>query len=192
VYTLFFILGLASFFLYFPMENRKVKGHFLQTKLDKKLPIITAFVIPYLLFFPYVFGVYIWAYASNSSDFIQLAVAIIAVSILTTIIYLTYPSMMVRPFQRGRLITNSWTDKLVKRIERFDKPNNVFPSNHVAYSLIITLFLVTIAPQFAWIFWLIFLFISASTVLIKQHDLIDIPAAVVLAVAIWYVVGYFL
>jgi membrane-associated phospholipid phosphatase len=174
------------------MESRKVKGHFLQTKLDKKIPMLTGFVIPYLLFFPYVFGVYIWAYAVKSPDFFQLSVSIIAVSILTTLIYLTYPSMMIRPFTQGREITNSWTDSLVKSIERFDKPNNIFPSNHVAYSLVITLFLVTMAPGLAWVFWLIFAFISASTVLIKQHDLIDIPAAIILAGGVWYIAGYFL
>lgn len=187
-----FILGLASFFLYFPAEARKTKGHFLKTKLDDSIPLISEFVIPYILFFPYVFGVFIWAYASKSPDFAQLAVSTTAVSVITTLIYLEYPSMMVRPFVSGKIKPKSLTEKIVAEIESFDRPNNIFPSNHVAYSLVTTMFLVTSYPNYIWIFWTIFAFIAASTVFIKQHDLIDLPAGALLALAVWFVTGLFL
>lgn len=190
--TIFFALGLGSFFLYFPMEGRRVKGHFLQTKWDQKIPMLSGFVIPYILFFPYVFGVYIWAFATKNPAFPQLSISIIAVSIITTLIYLGYPSMMVRPFTKGKLIPKSWCAKIVEDIEKFDKPNNVFPSNHVAYSLVITLFLVTALPAFAVIFWIIFALIALSTILIKQHYLIDLPAGAVVALLSWIGTGYFL
>lgn len=178
--------------MYFPMEGRKLKGHYLETKIDKKIPMLSGFVIPYILFFPYVFGVYIWAYAVKNPNFPQLAIAIIAVSIITTLIYLGYPSMMVRPFTRGRLIPKTFTAEIVKDIEKFDRPNNVFPSNHVAYSLVITLFLITVFPAYAWIAWTIFALIASSTVLIKQHYLIDVPAGALVSILAWFVSGYFL
>lgn len=187
-----FILGLASFFLYFPAKARHKGGHFLKTPLDDKIPMLSTFVVPYILFFPYVFGVFIWAYASKSPDFAQLAVSTIAVSVITTIIYLEYPSMMARPFLDSGVTPKCETEKIISAIEKFDKPTNIFPSNHVAYSLVTTMFLTTIYPSYAWIFWTIFGFIAASTVFIKQHDLIDLPAGAILALAVWFVTGIFL
>lgn len=190
--TILLALGIGSFFLYFPMESRKVKGHLLQSKLDKKIPMLSGFVVPYLLFFPYVFGIFIWAYATGSPSFSHLAISITAVSIITTIIYIGFPSQMIRPFAEKTHINRGWAGEIVEDIEKFDKPNNVFPSNHVAYSLVVTLFMVLVIPALAWAFWLIFLLIAASTVLIKQHYLIDIPAGAAVALLVWYVVGYFL
>jgi membrane protein YdbS with pleckstrin-like domain len=165
--TILFALGIGSFFLYFPMEARKVKGHYLETKLDKKIPMLSGFVIPYILFFPYVFGVYIWAYATKDPNFAQLAISITAVSIITTVIYVGFPSVMARPFSGGGLIPKGWAAHIVEAIEKFDKPNNVFPSNHVAYSLVITLFLILAFPAYIWLFDIIFILIASSTILIK-------------------------
>ena len=190
--TILFILGLASFFLYFPMEARKTKGHFLETRLDKRIPMLSGFVVPYILFFPYVFGVYIWAYAIKSPDFPQLAISVMAVSIITTIIYIGFPTRMVRPFMEKVHVDRGWAGEIVENIEKFDKPNNLFPSNHVAYSLVITLFLVVTYPTLAWVFWTIFALIASSTVLIKQHYLVDVPAGAALALLIWALAGHFL
>jgi len=192
MYFIFLILGLASFLLYFPMESRKVKGHSLEIGLDRRIPMISEFVIPYILFFPYVLGVFLWAFFIRASYFPQLALSLILVSVVTTVIYLGFPSRMVRPFGVGNLRVDGFTDRLVRLIQKFDKPNNVFPSNHVAYSLVVTFFLVATFPAYVGIFWIIFAFIAASTVMIKQHYLVDVPAGAVLAIVIWYAVGYFL
>lgn len=126
------------------------------------------------------------------SFFFRLAISLTLVSIITTIIYIGYPSMMIRPFARGSLKPDSITAKMVKKIEKLDKPNNVFPSNHVAYSLVVTLYLASVAPQLAIIFWVVFGLIAASTVLIKQHEIIDVPAGALLAVFVWYLTSYFI
>jgi membrane-associated phospholipid phosphatase len=186
-----FILGLASFFLYFPMESRKAKGHYLETKFDRKIPMVAEFVVPYILFFPYILVIFVWAFFTKNPLFGQLAISVTAVSITTTIIYLGFPTKMMRPFQRKASRAFGLSEKLVKAIEKFDHPNNVFPSNHVAYTLVFTLFMVAAIPTFAWLFWLIFGLISVSTVMIKQHYLVDVPAGAFLAITIWYLVEYF-
>lgn len=190
--TALFLVGLGSFLLYFPMEKRKTKSHFLKTSLDKKIPFLSIFVIPYILFFPYVFGIFVWAFVGGSPLFSRLALSLIFVSIVTTIIYLGYPSMIVRPFARGKRKIDSVTDRLVKKIEEFDRPNNVFPSNHVAYTLTVTLFAVAVLPAYSAVLWLIFCLIAASTVLIKQHYIVDIPSGALVSFFAWIMAGLIL
>jgi len=180
---LLFIITIGTFLLYFPVEARKKTDRLIKIPLDNKIPLIPIFVIPYVIFFPYVFGTVLGSYLSGDINFNILAASLIIVSLVTSLIYLEFPSAIIRPAFRatGKLL------RTIKFIQKIDNPNNVFPSNHVAYSLVTTIYLAGALPQFAPLFWFCFMIIGASTVLIKQHYIIDVPAGVIVALLSWFV-----
>lgn len=183
--SLLFVICLGAFALYFPAEEKKAGGKSFKLKLDEKIPLIPIFVIPYVLFFPYVFGLLIGAFVAELPGFEKFATALIFVSLTTTLIYMILPSEVVKPYLKktGELI------KIVNFIRKVDNPENVFPSNHVAYSIVASIYLTTIFPQFWLLVWLVFALISISTIFIKQHYIIDIPAGLVVGVLAWLAAG---
>lgn len=183
--NLLFIIVIGTFLLYFPVEARKKTERLIKLPLDARIPLIPIFVIPYVIFFPYVFGTVLGSYLSGDPGFNILAAALIIVSLITSLIYLEFPSAIMRPAFRatGELL------RIIKFIQKVDSPNNVFPSNHVAYSLVTTIYLSSALPQFAPLFWLCFVFIGASTVFIKQHYIIDVPAGALVALLAWFAAG---
>lgn len=183
--SLLFVICLGGFALYFPVEAKKAEGKLFKLKIDEHIPLIPIFVIPYVLFFPYLFGVFLGSFIAGESHFSQFATALIFVSISTSLIYLILPSEVIKPHLRraGKLIG------AINFIRKVDNEENVFPSNHVAYSLVVSLYLTLIIPQFAVFIWLIFILIALSTVFIKQHYIIDVPAGFVLGILAWLTAG---
>jgi len=72
---------------------------------------------------------------------------------------------------------------LFAAIHGFDKPNNLFPSLHVAFAVILRwTYHRHLGRLGRWIFHVWFALITASTVLVGQHHLIDVAGGLALAV----------
>jgi len=101
------------------------------------------------------------------------------------ILYVLIPAAYPRPD-----ITNTDISSiLLKLTYELDGSNNTFPSAHVALSLICVLTFINckicnnnLCKIFAWI-W--FLSISASTLLLKQHHIVDVFAGAIVALGIF-------
>ena len=152
---------------------------------DDKIPFCEYFMIPYLLWFPFLFGIHIYTLLFDIKVFKKLMYFIIITYTVTTIIYIVFPNMQnLRPteFERDNIFVD-----IVKRFYNFDTNTNVCPSLHVVGSF---------AVLFAsWnckglssalsriIFTVLTVFISISTVFLKQHSIIDVIAGLVLSFA---------
>lgn len=146
--------------------------------IDSLIPFIPAFIIIYI-------GSYIqwvWGYgliAAQNKDFCYRIISYEMISkTICLIIFLAFPTIMARPEIKGGGIF----EYLTNLIYTADTPTNLFPSIHCLESYVIfrasfgikkhTKALVIFNGVFA-------LLVFASVVCVKQHLILDIPAAII-------------
>lgn len=147
--------------------------------VDDLVPFVPAFVIPYVLWYV---GLFYTAWHCLRWEkklfrrFMGYNLLCYAVAIGVFVLFPT--SIAFRPNVAGGDIFSL----LVGLIYVFDKPTNVLPSLHVLLSLGIAYTLPRTKKWGKWwgklLWWTVSLAICASTVLIKQHSVLDILAAI--------------
>ena len=176
-------------FLYF-LTGRMVPEngrHLIWCQLDDYVPFLPVFAIPYVAWYAVQALTAWYCFKKDRKVFRKLVGYILFVYAVAISVYILYPTAIdFRPEITGKdLFSQS-----VGVIYRMDNPTNVFPSLHV---------LVAVGCAFAQckakklgkpilciLWWLIALSICASTVLIKQHSVLDIFAAIPVCCAGWF------
>jgi hypothetical protein len=162
------VLVTASFTVYWLFNRRREPLHDLVTQLDRKVPFIPAFSIPYLTHFPYLFGVTLYGILF-SPHFAAMSLSALIIQAVTAAFYRFYQTHVPRPKDIGK----GWTSRLVAFIYWSDEPYNTFPSQHVAYSLFCLYWSWFLFPDWFPFFALLTAAIIASTQFLKQHVLAD-------------------
>ena len=186
---LFLIISLCTYSNTYTILNRTIKkGNRLHCPLDKKVPFHPKFVVPYLfLFTVLIIGFLVTLFFLPIFEVQMVTFAFFIMLTSTYLFYIIYPTY-IEPFITPKKDVFS---KLVNLIYKHDKRFNAFPSLHVAISTLILLFVI------GWNFWMgiilfpVILMIYASTVLIKQHYLPDIPAGVTIALLSYFFTAIF-
>ena len=157
---------------------------FLETPLDRSLPVVPIFAIPYVSLIPYIgfsliaflfFRVHVY----RSAAFTMLVVWFISYAF-----YLFLQSYIARPQITG---TDPFSG-IIRSIYASDRPFNDFPSLHTSLSTIIAIHWWRLdrrigVPAAVWT-----ALIVASTVLVKQHYLADVAGGLALAGVISFLV----
>ncbi len=158
---------------------------FLESPLDRALPIVPIFAIPYVSLIPYI-GVSLVAFLFvRIRVYRSAAITMIIVWFISYAFYCFLQSYIARPGITG---TDPFSG-LVRSIYRSDQPFNDFPSLHTSLSTIIAIHWWRVdrrigIPAAIWT-----VLIVMSTVLIKQHYLADVAGGLVLAsVTSWAVI----
>jgi membrane-associated phospholipid phosphatase len=134
------------------------------------LTIYPAFLLPFLFI--------------HQKDFFRLfSFAYITVMCICYIVYLFYPVSLDRP----ELSFHSFSAWTLGIVYRADRPWNCFPSMHVAMSLLAALTILEVHRIRGMLTLLLTLWIAYSTILIKQHYVLDVIAALVLTCTIHFV-----
>ncbi len=180
------VAACGGVFMYVDHLNAQLvaKGaHFtdIELRLDAHIPLVPAFVFAYLLY-------YVWillpVVALREREHFYHAVAAFTVLQLAAVVtFLVFPTYMTRPVVAGTGLARD----LVRWLYSADQGCNLIPSLHVGHTVLVAMFFR--AQRSRW-FPLVALgtaLISASTVLIKQHYLVDVPAGFAFAVAAYYV-----
>ena len=188
-WILFGIIYISCFGI---IEKRVVDFHVIHTALDDRIPFCEYFVIPYLLWFLYV-GVTILYFCmlnpsqKESDDFFS---CFFMGSAVFFMISLVYPNVQnLRPAYIGE---GFWAG-LVKLIYLTDTPTNILPSLHV-YNSVVCLAAIMRNKSCRKRKWLITgvgiltVSIILSTMLIKQHSVVDVMMALLFNVIFYYVV----
>mgnify|MGYP001561183422 FL=1 len=166
---------IATGLLYFPLNRRKSK-YYWESKIDRKIPLIPIFIIPYIyLFFPYVaLGfVFLW----NTAVVTNFLESFIVANILADIIWYLFPNGVRRPEIK---VTGFW-EKIVKKLYKIDKfDTNGFPSSHVYCSSITTWYLILAFPQYWLLFLVVGISIIFSTLFVKQHYVVDVVGGLII------------
>ena len=130
------IYFVAYLILFGYLEQRPVRAyHVVHTVFDDMIPFCEIFVIPYLLWFPYVIltVVYFLFRNKNKREYFQLIFNLMMGMTVFLVVSYIYPNIQhLRPavFPRNNIFT-----QLVAGIYRTDTPTNILPSIHVFNSL---------------------------------------------------------
>lgn len=148
--------------------------------LDDAIPFCEYFLIAYLFWFVYLVGMHIYTLLFDTESFKNLMRFIIVSYSIAMLTYILFPNCQeLRPAEFER--DNAFTC-FVAHFYEFDTNTNVCPSIHVIGSAAV-MFSAWDSKHFSTPGWRVafcsvaFL-ISASTVFLKQHSILDIAAAI--------------
>lgn len=161
--------------LYLPLNRRPVK-YYWKTNLDDKIPLVQGMIVVYSSYFLLFFGgSFRLIFSDQFWPFIR---AMIIAQSLGDLFWWLWPNGVKRPEIAGEGVIREWLKKLY-RFDQYD--GNAAPSAHVFHALVIGYF-----SSRLWTDWGLLIYgwvalIIASTVLIKQHYLVDILGGMLVA-----------
>ena len=169
------------------LEDTIVPGsriHIMHCPADDLIPLLPVFIIPYLFWFAYVLGAIFYFGFHDPDEMTRLGISLSCGMTVCLLICTLFPNGTdVRiPAVPGTGICS----RLLSLIQSADTTTNVFPSIHVCNSLIVNDALrhsrdFRDRPGSVALSGTAALLICLSTIFLKQHSLIDVAGAVVLA-----------
>lgn len=183
-------IWVASYaFVYMPwflyLEKHVTSDYYvIHSPIDDKIPFLEIFVVPYLLWFVFIAAVFLYFFFTDVNGFYKLCKFMFTGMTIFLVISTLMPNgLNLRPtyFERDNVFVD-----LVRQIYMIDTPTNVLPSLHVFNSLA-----ACIAIRYSenlkkhkgirWSAYILAGLIVLSTVFLKQHSVIDVMAAFLMA-----------
>jgi membrane-associated phospholipid phosphatase len=157
--------------------------------LDTTIPFIKWFVLPYMSWMPVLYASFIYMAIKNREIYWRTLIIYNIAVMAGNICFWLFPTYVPRP----TIHHNDMIDALVIFLYKADAPYNCFPSIHClsSYLLFITLYRQINVKAPLRIIWSVMLWlIIASTVLIKQHSLLDVLGGIAFAEVVYRLVYY--
>jgi membrane-associated phospholipid phosphatase len=179
-----FLTLLFYFIAYFSIQSFiTVNEYNLSTEIDKLIPFVPQFVwvyhtiVPILLFTAIVL-------IQRKDVFLSMITALIIAGLTMSVFYVVFPSF----YPREPIGDYSLSAALVEMTRMVDGPSNTFPSGHVTFSWILVFFvsLSEQARKFRWAYLLWAVLITTSTLVLKQHFIVDAISGILLASVCYY------
>lgn len=165
------------------MEYGPVEGIELWTAVDSLIPLWPHAFWTYILYYPLVLMPAFLA--RNRRHLLEMGVAYLIVTSVAWISWVILPVRMDYP----TLACAGLSCEMLRGLYETDGGVNIFPSLHVGHSLLAASMFWTYRERVpAWVLSLVTFMavaVSASTVLLKQHYIIDVPAGVLLGLGGW-------
>lgn len=183
--------------LYFPiyltwfgwLQGRTEVAHTLMyCKLDDLIPFCEYFIVPYLLWFGYVFLVLAFFFFVSPREFVQSCVFLFVGMTTCLLIYTVFPNgQALRPYPEHE----NWAMFLINTLWDMDPAINVCPSIHTYNSIGVHIALwrspyFKTKPVLRYSSLILCILIIISTVCLKQHSILDVFAALLLAVPVYF------
>lgn len=150
-----------------------------QFTFENRIPFVPNAIIIYLLIFPFLLTpVFL---VKKYSDFVLVAGAYALLVFVSVVIFFQFPTTMERPDVAIRGFTG-WLFGIMRAV---DGEYNLFPSLHVSSVVFAAFVNGFFCPKAKWPSWAGAVLISTSTLLVKQHAIVDVLGGAVLGV-----VGY--
>ena len=179
----YFPIYLTWFFL---LEQHVTDNYYIiESKLDSYIPFAEVFIIPYLLWFPFIAVSVIYFIFRDKTEYYRLCGLLISGMTVFLIVSTVFPNgLALRPALSSLGRENIFTG-LVSALHKADTSTNVCPSIHVYNSLAVCLaFFTSKHLQGKRLLktgiLVLTLLICLSTVFLKQHSVIDVFWAFVL------------
>ena len=181
------VLILIQTIMYFISKLFQGDPHLIGNFIDEAIPFNSWFILFYYLWYLLIFLVPYYLYLKDKNKFCKYIINYFFISLIANIVFLIYPSIVVRPeFETTGILTF-----LTNFIYWIDTPAiNCFPSLHCAISM---LFILTICTsKKANLKFKIFIFISSilimfSTLFTKQHVFVDLVSGDILAFIVYLI-----
>jgi uncharacterized membrane protein YraQ (UPF0718 family) len=173
--------------IYMYLNNSSRGIHSLVTDIDKGIPFIKVFAIPYLIWSPFLFTTLIYLCFRYREVYYKVIISLIVGLILCFIIYYFFQTTVPRPQLNG----NDFLTNLVKYIYFTDNPFNCFPSIHVLTSYMLIKGIKSCNNKISIdriIITATSILIILSTQFIKQHVILDLIFAILIGNIIFKIV----
>lgn len=189
------LVYISLFFLTGPMYTYINEAKFDQTvvdvtiKMDDYIPFIEEFIIPYILWYPFMYGLLIYyCFVSRKEYFVGLSSMVIG-KLICFCVYCVWQTTVPRP----EVVGDDIFAQLVRFIYSQDEPVNCLPSIHVLTTLIMMILAFRRRESHKWEAMLVFvvgILIIISTLFTKQHAILDVFAGIILAFIVYAAVQY--
>ena len=162
--------------------------HVIHSVIDNKIPFVEYFIVPYLLWFVFIAATFLYFFFTDVDGFYRLAKLMFTGMTIFLIISTLVPNgLNLRPMYFAR--DNVFVD-MVKMLYKADTPTNVLPSLHVYNSLgaCIAIYNSKVLQKHKVISWgayILAALIILATMFLKQHSIIDVMAAFIMAYTIY-------
>lgn len=191
-------LILVYFFFYmiwFTCLERTVTTDFtpVYSKLDKYIPFMEIFVIPYFLWFIFIFVTVAYFFLTSKQDFYRCCAFLFIGMTICLAIYTIWPNGHYLRVNLNTLGRSNIFTRILGKLYSFDTATNVFPSIHV-YNSIGAMIAIRKSTRLKDIRWLqistfiLTILISMSTVCLKQHSILDVFGAIILSLIMYPIV----
>lgn len=188
-------LGTAVFFVLYMvwfanLEQSTAHFHVMHSVLDDHIPFTEVFVLPYLAWFIFMPVTLVYLFAFAGETFRKTALFLAIGMVCSLVIFTLWPTMQdLRPLEMPR--DNVFTD-WIATIYQADTPTNVSPSIHALNTLGIQFGILHCdrlrrRPGIQIGTAVLSVLIIASTVMIKQHSILDVLAAFALAIPLYLI-----
>ena len=157
----------------------------IELPIDRQIPFIEYFIIPYFLWFPFVAVTVLYFFFKDKKEFYRLALISAIGMTLFLVISTVWPNgQALRPtyFETDNIFVD-----MVRKLYDTDTPTNIFPSIHV-YNTLACFIAIRKSVHLKNIYWvqslnwILSTLIILSTVFLRQHSILDGIAA---GVFIW-------
>lgn len=184
---LIFAANCSVYFLTDLLLGENVVRHSLAIPLDGVIPLVPVFILPYFAsYFLWVATPFFLA-KRDRAVFFDMATSFFLSILIAFLFFYFYPVAIERPAVEGNDIFSA----LVRILYAADAPHNLFPSLHCMHTW--TCYLAIrgkreYSPLLRWGVFVFAFFVFASTVLLRQHYLLDIVGGVFFAELCFFLV----
>jgi hypothetical protein len=178
-YLLFLLVIPLLAQIYELLNNRNEDAIDISTSVDQSIPFLPIFIIPYIIWYGYIFLYLIYFWFKNTKVYLKTLLIIAIGEIICFMIYFFFQTTVLRP----EVTEDYFLNQLVKWIYHHDEPFNCFPSIHVLTTFAIMLGSLHIKEKHVvtTIFThLVGTLIIVSTLFVKQHVIFDMISSVFL------------
>ncbi|CAH1230837.1 hypothetical protein PAECIP111891_06744 [Paenibacillus allorhizoplanae] len=173
--------------IYIHLNQDNGTAYSLMTDLDRQIPFIQGFVVPYLSWYLFLAVGFLYLAYQDRSNYFQTLVEFVIGLLLCYSVYAIYQTTVPRPDIEG----SDWLLGTVQWVYRSDEPFNCFPSTHVLTAYLMMRAYIRskrIAKPYTILVASMAVLIIVSTLFVKQHVLMDIVGAVLVAEGVVYLV----
>lgn len=171
------------------LQKYSREAHIVTIPIDRQIPFLEVFVIPYYMWFGYVAITMGYFMILSRRDFIRTGFFLVSGMVICLIIYTVWPNGVdIRPEYIGR---DNIFVRMVQFVYSVDVPRNVFPSIHCFNSIAINAGFMKCErlkkrKKMRIFSNVLAVSICLSTVFIKQHSVLDFVGAVALSIPLYY------
>lgn len=191
-------LVLSYFFIYmiwFTILEKTVTTEFtpVYSRLDDYIPFWEIFIIPYFIWFGYIFATVAYFFFTSRQDFYKCCAFLFIGMTICLLIYTLWPNGHYLRVNLNTLGRSNIFTKLLGMIYAVDTSTNVFPSIHV-YNSIGAMIAIRTSEKLRPIKWLqisaliLTILICMSTVFLKQHSILDVFGGIILSIIMYGIV----
>lgn len=175
--------------IYCFLNNADRGAYNLVTDLDLNVPFLKVFILPYLIWYFFIFGTLIYFCFKDKKIYHRTLIAINLGLLISYGIYFVFQTHVPRPELTG----TDFLTRLIAFVYSNDQPYNAFPSIHVLVSFLMIKAINKYPGKnllnISFVY-LIAVLIMLATQFIKQHVILDLLSAVVLGSLIFDLVYY--